>query len=868
MSTEERRLAAIVFTDICGFTELMGKNEKAAMALLDQQRTLIRPIIQNFNGEWLKEIGDGILMAFPSAVKAVTCALEIQRILAHNSELTIRIGVHIGDVIKKDGDVFGDGVNIASRLEPLAEPGGICVSERVYEDIRNKPEINSAFQDEQILKGLDRPIKVYSVFTKMGTVPQENPDDPKAKVQKSKIPYVMAGVVIGLLVTIFALKQPGASSVHADKKSLAVFNFENLSSESENDRTGKILQELIITDLSGINDLKIYSSQRLFDIQKQMGAKDSRYIDPSMALDIAQDAGASTMMTGNIIKVGKTTVLTSRLLDVADGSVIKSRKVEGTDIYAMVDQLSSFVIEDLNLGMIETVDLAVSEKTSSNMTAYNHFVTGVAYLNNVSFNEAVVELQEAVTMDPSFKQALYKLAIAQWWASGAEGASSDSATISTLDTYLALSNLDKDEKKVARGVKNIISNKYTDALETFEYLSEIYPDNKEYSYLLGECYFHGLNNPLKALKAFEHAIQLDPEFDLASIHIIDLYISEKMTDKAVKMVERKLTANQNSPMLLQRLMGLKLRQGHSEEGIKISDKILTIEQEHPFARVGKGFALIELSRFTEAEIILIDLRKDYPNKFDVFMLKNGFYFIQGKFLERREKLLNDFIETSLDKKDAFKRQLYARILVLGACLSEDYESLKSDAERFSDINDPDVGGHIDFLYLMAWAHSILGNAESFNNYQNRIQDIIIEKRLTHTWANEYFVGSHIIAAYGEQDWEKVLSTFREYSESQNGQLFREFSRDKKCEAEFYLKKYDLAMVTARKLASPDQDYRTFTFFRPLGYYWQGRIYEEQGKTKEAITSYESLMELWKDGDERIPKRRDTIKRLNGLKKTS
>ena len=94
-------------------------------------------------------------------------------------------------------------------------------------------------------------------------------------------------------------------------------------------------------------------------------------------------------------------------------------------------------------------------------------------------------------------------------------------------------------------------------------------------------------------------------------------------------------------MLLQRLMGLKLRQGHSEEGIKISDKILTIEQEHPFARVGKGFALIELSRFTEAEIILIDLRKDYPNKFDVFMLKNGFYFIRVKFLERREKLLND-----------------------------------------------------------------------------------------------------------------------------------------------------------------------------------------------------------------------------------
>ena len=127
MSTEERKLAAIVFTDICGFTELMSRDENKAMALLEQQRALLKPIINNFNGEWLKEIGDGVLISFPSAVKAVTCSLEIQRILAHNPDLTLRIGIHIGDVIKKGGDVFGDGVNIASRLEPLAEPGGICV---------------------------------------------------------------------------------------------------------------------------------------------------------------------------------------------------------------------------------------------------------------------------------------------------------------------------------------------------------------------------------------------------------------------------------------------------------------------------------------------------------------------------------------------------------------------------------------------------------------------------------------------------------------------------------------------------------------------------------------------------------------------
>ena len=130
MATPNRKLAAIVFTDICGFTELMGRDESLAMALLEKQKRLLRPIIENFQGEWLKEIGDGTLSSFPSAVQAVTCALEIQRILEHDPELTVRVGIHIGDIIKKNGDVFGDGVNIASRLEPLAEPGGICVSER------------------------------------------------------------------------------------------------------------------------------------------------------------------------------------------------------------------------------------------------------------------------------------------------------------------------------------------------------------------------------------------------------------------------------------------------------------------------------------------------------------------------------------------------------------------------------------------------------------------------------------------------------------------------------------------------------------------------------------------------------------------
>ncbi|HIB31922.1 MAG TPA: adenylate/guanylate cyclase domain-containing protein, partial [Candidatus Marinimicrobia bacterium] len=222
MSQPIRKLAAIVFTDIVGFTELMGRDEAKAMALLKQQRTLLRPIVENFNGEWLKEIGDGILMSFSSAVEAVTCALEVQRILAHNSELTLRIGIHIGDVIKQDGDVFGDGVNIAFRLEPLAEPGGICVSERVHEDIKNKPDISTAFQEEQLLKGVDKPINVYSIFTQMGSVPSPEQSKSQPEIQKtskSRLPILIAGLIIGLMITVFAVRQTGETGPTRNGKS-------------------------------------------------------------------------------------------------------------------------------------------------------------------------------------------------------------------------------------------------------------------------------------------------------------------------------------------------------------------------------------------------------------------------------------------------------------------------------------------------------------------------------------------------------------------------------------------------------------------------------------------------------------------------
>ena len=164
MSSEpKRKLAAIMFTDMVGYTALMQKAEVKARELVQNHREIIKPLIEKHAGEVIQYVGDGTFSTFSSAIEAVNCAIEIQRNLKDNEELSLRIGIHVGDVVVEGDEVYGDGVNVASRLEPLAEPGGVCISERVYDDIRNQSDMETAFLGEKSLKNVDRPIRIYSL---------------------------------------------------------------------------------------------------------------------------------------------------------------------------------------------------------------------------------------------------------------------------------------------------------------------------------------------------------------------------------------------------------------------------------------------------------------------------------------------------------------------------------------------------------------------------------------------------------------------------------------------------------------------------------------------------------------------------------
>ena len=200
MSSLKRRLAAIVFTDIVGFTDLSSKDEEGAYNLVKKQREILKPIVEKHEGEWLKEEGDGLLLSFPSSKEAVNCSIQMQAAVKNIEDLNLRIGIHQGDIIIEDKDVFGDDVNIASRIEPFAAEGGIAVSQKIQQDLSSNPEFKFKFIDTPKLKGVQQEISVYCIISH--GLPESKKSDIQAKMEPKKKYYkeILISTLFGIII--------------------------------------------------------------------------------------------------------------------------------------------------------------------------------------------------------------------------------------------------------------------------------------------------------------------------------------------------------------------------------------------------------------------------------------------------------------------------------------------------------------------------------------------------------------------------------------------------------------------------------------------------------------------------------------------
>lgn len=365
-----RQLAAIMFTDIVGYTSLMGEDEQRAFELLRLNRKLQQPIVEKFGGKWIKELGDGVLASFQTATDAVFCAGSIQKATEKIPGLKLRIGIHLGDVVFENNDVFGDGVNIASRLQALAPVGSILTSESVYKSISNKKGISSCFVREENLRNVKEPVRIYEVKI-------ENDDWFESSSQT----------------------MPPTTLKDVPQKSIAVLPFVNMSNDPEQDYFGDGIAEEILNSLVHLEDLKVAGRTSSF---KFKGMKmDLR--------ELGEKLGVSNVLEGSVRKQGNRLRITAQLINVQDGFHLWSEKYDRDmdDIFAVQDEIALTITKKLKVTLLEKDRKLITKTYTQNSEAYQLYLKGRFNLNRRGrfIITAMNCLSEAIAMDPGFAPA-------------------------------------------------------------------------------------------------------------------------------------------------------------------------------------------------------------------------------------------------------------------------------------------------------------------------------------------------------------------------------------------------------------------------------------------------------------------------------
>lgn len=382
---EQRRLAAIMFTDMVGFSALAQRDEALALELLEEHRGLLRPLFQKFLGREIKTIGDGFLVEFASAVAAVGCAVEIQDVLARRNEAAaadrlfqVRIGIHLGDVLPRGNDIVGDGVNIAARVEPLAESGGIAVTQQVYDQVYNKLPQDLTHLGKVELKNIRRPVDVYRIVV---GAKSDLSDGGFGKPASS----------------------PGAST--KPRQSIAVLPFANMSSERENEFLSDGISEDLLNALAGIEGLRVAARTSCFAFKGRN--EDIRGIGRALGVD--------TVLEGSVRRAGNKLRITAQLVKVADGFRLWSQSFdrEMQDVFAIQDDITHAIMAALELRLVVRADQSRPTRLrTTSPEAYELYLKGRFFWNQrgIGLSKALHYFELALLEDPGYALALSGLA--------------------------------------------------------------------------------------------------------------------------------------------------------------------------------------------------------------------------------------------------------------------------------------------------------------------------------------------------------------------------------------------------------------------------------------------------------------------------
>jgi adenylate cyclase len=538
----ERRLAAIMFTDVVGFTSLGQTNEALALKLLEEHRGIVRAEIATYRGTEVKTIGDAFLVEFSSALEAVQCAVAIQSAMRErNSSVTegqrvqLRIGVHVGDVVHSQGDILGDAVNVSSRVEPLAPPGGVCISGQAYDHVRNKIEEPVELIEQKTLKNVSLPLDVYRIV----------------------MPWDMKKEVAEL-----------------DSRRVAVLPLKNMSPDPNDEYFADGMTEELITSLSSVTELTVIARTSV------MQYKDA----PKRVADIGKELSVGTVIEGSVRKAGTKVRITVQMIDARNEGHLWAQNYDKQldDVFTVQSEVAEKVAEALKVKLAESLRRKLEQGATADPEAQNLYLKGMFYWNKrtpESLKKAVDYFQQATARDPTFALGHAGLALAYNVMASNFSADPDEFFPKAKEAALRALSIDSDLAE-AHAVLAAVFEGYDRDLAKAELefkkaieLNPNYPSAHQwYAQLLGMQ-----NRFEEAREQIHKALELSPLSLIINTNIADDHYYRGEYDEGIEQAKRVIDMDPNFTTVYPTLIQLYLAAGKTDEAfgaLEIYEKMM------------------------------------------------------------------------------------------------------------------------------------------------------------------------------------------------------------------------------------------------------------------------------------------------------
>lgn len=511
----QRRLAAILAADVVGYSRLVEQDEEGTLsALRERRKGILQPLTAEHHGRIVKVMGDGVLMEFTSAVNAVACAIELQkRMVAANSgtaedrHIVLRIGINLGDVIVEGGDLYGDAVIIAARLEAIAEAGGIIVSSAAYDQVKNKVKVGFDDLGVQNLKNIAEPVRAYRV---VGT--------PRMSIVAAKIAI--------------------------DKPSIAVLPFTNMSSDPEQEYFSDGISEDIITDLSKLSELHVIARNSSFVYKRR--AVSTR--------DVARELGVRYVLEGSVRKAGSRVRVTSQLIDSTTGGHIWAERFDRdlNDIFVVQDELTQQIVSALKITLTLEDRNRLSPRHAVSIEAYELFLRGreQTWLQTRTGNIAARNLLDrAITMHPVYAAAHARIAFthlvdySNGWSDAPEHSLQTGLEIAQQAVAMDAS---EPQAHFALAVGCTMNRELDRAIAEAEQCLALLPNSAEGHLAKAQAQIFS-GDAAAAIATIEACLQLDPVYpDIALYFLAEAHFSLGEFDQASATLEQRIERNPQS----------------------------------------------------------------------------------------------------------------------------------------------------------------------------------------------------------------------------------------------------------------------------------------------------------------------------------